>query len=115
METKMFAIMAITRNINTELVICCDVIKFMDKDRKIRKFFELYQKYFIINNINRMNNDHIYLNNDTQNLDSLYEYLPTLNDIPEDSEIDDFDNGYMTIVPDNYDLNNDNIEEPLLN
>lgn len=114
-ETKMFVIMVVTRNINSQLVICCDVIKFLDKDKKIRKFFELYQKYFIVNNINRLNDGHIYLNNENQNLDSLYEYLPTLDDIPEDSEINDFDNGYMTIGPDNYDLNSDNMEEPLLN
>lgn len=120
LKEKMIVIMTLTRNLKSELIVCCDVIKFNDKEKKIKKFFEIYKKFFIVNIENTNNSSQIYLHNlnglsiDNQNY---YEMTTRMNTLYEDFPIDEFNDGYMEVEPtnDSYYDNNNYMELPLIN
>ena len=108
-ELKMIVIMALTRDINSNIIITCDVVKITANKKKMLKFFDIYKKYFIKEQYNLINMDYIYTNSISDNyLDDSYYYDTLSNEtIPEN----DSNNGYMDVLP--YDNNND--EQPLIN
>ena len=118
-QLKMIVIMAITRNINADLIITCDVIKFTDNHKKIKKFIEIYQKYFIKTTNNNLHsndnrdlycgnyfdicNDNLNINEDEYYLEST-QNLSTIYEEPNSDEESLYDDGYIDIGPDNNDL-----------
>ena len=115
LKEKMIVIMTLTRNLDSKLIVCCDVVKFIDKEKNIKKFFEIYKKFFIVNIENTNNSSQIYLNNLNQlsfDNEIYYEMTTRMNTLYEDCPIEHFDDGYVEIEPINDD---DNMEAPLMN
>jgi predicted membrane-bound dolichyl-phosphate-mannose-protein mannosyltransferase len=105
----MMVIMALTRDINSNIIITCDVVKITANKKKMLKFFDVYKKYFIKEQNNLINMDYIYTNSLVDNyLDDSYYYDTVSNNTIYEN---DSDNGYMDVLP--YDNNND--DQPLIN
>lgn len=132
---RMMVIMALTRDISSNLIVTCDIVKILDGKKKINNFIDIYKKYFIkTNNIQFINLDsefprelHYYnlqavgVTN-LQSIDentAIEEFYDNPNsdsnsvfydDVTNEDDIDN-ENGYMEIG--SFEINNDN--EPLIN
>ena len=99
---KMIVIMALTRDLNLNLIVTCDIVKLLEGNKKISNFINIYKSHYIkTNRVHYLN-----LENEINGELNYYNLVPidtTLDSIPEDEPVEEFYDNASSIRSELYD------------
>ena len=99
---KMIVIMALTRDLNLNLIVTCDIVKLLEGNKKINNFINIYKTFYIkTNRVHYLN-----LENETYGELNYYNLVPietSLDTIPENEPVEEFYDNASSSRSDMYD------------